>query len=82
MTAAPVVLPEAPAGGATGTRTTVAVAEAVGTAPGLDEATIAERAALVAALEAGACVTDALTATLGEINRQTAAALVRRLGGC
>ena len=55
---------------------------AVGTAPGLDEASAAERAALIAELERGACVTDALTAALGAINRLTAAALVRGLGGC
>ena len=62
--------------------TAAVVTAAVSTAPGLGEATEAERAALVAALERGACVTDALTAALGEINRQTAAALVRGLGGC
>ena len=54
----------------------------MGTAPGLGEASAPERAALVAELARGACVTDALTAALGAINRLTAAALVRGLGGC
>ena len=34
---------------------------------------------LVAELEDGACITDALTATIGSINRLTAAALIRGL---
>ncbi|HRO13322.1 MAG TPA: hypothetical protein PK452_17490, partial [Amaricoccus sp.] len=74
-----VAAPEA-AGGAG--RAAAAVQAAVATAPGLAEASAAERAALVTALEGGACVTDALAGALGEINRQTAAALMRGLGGC
>ena len=44
--------------------------------------TPAQRAALIDALESGICVTDALTASVGGINRQAAAALIRGLGGC
>ena len=61
-------------------RSPVAVQAAVGTAPGLTSASAEARVALIAELEAGACVTDALTSALGSINRLTAAALVRGLG--
>ena len=65
-----------------GGRSAVTVAAVVAGAPGLDAASPTQRAALVAALAQGTCVIDALTATVGSINRQTAAALVRGLGGC
>jgi hypothetical protein len=55
---------------------------AVAAAPGLGAASADQRADLVAALEAGACVADALDAALGAVNRLTAAALVRGLGDC
>jgi hypothetical protein len=54
----------------------------VAAAPGLGAASADQRADLVAALEAGACVADALDAALGAVNRLTAAALVRGLGDC
>ncbi|MDF2765675.1 MAG: smc, partial [Rhodospirillales bacterium] len=59
-----------------------AVAAAVRAAPGLEGADEATRARLVAELENGACVVPALQAALGEVNRQTAAALIRALGTC
>ena len=65
-----------------GRRSAAAVAAAVGAAPGLTEASAEARAALIANLQSGACVTDALSSAVGSINRLTAAALVRGLGGC
>jgi phage tail protein X len=63
-------------------RQTAVVTAAVAAAPGLAAASPDARAALIAELEAGSCVTDALDATLGEVNRLTAAALIRGLGDC
>ena len=74
--------PEPAADGAAARRSTAAVTAAVGTAPGLAAVSEAERAALIAELAGGACVTDALVAVVGSINRLTAAALVRGLGEC
>ena len=65
-----------------GLRSAAAVTAAVGTAPGLSEVSEAARAELISELERGACVTDALSSAVGSINRLTAAALVRGLGGC
>lgn len=73
--------PVVPSGGA-GARSEAVVAATVAAAPGLADSTPAQRAALVAALESGTCVTDALTGAIGSINRQAAAALIRGLGGC
>ena len=71
--------PQAAGGG----RSLAAVTAAVGTAPGLAEASDgAAGGADRGAGRRGACVTDALTAAVGAINRLTAAALVRGLGGC
>ncbi len=64
-------------------RQTEPVVDALDDAPGLAAASDETRAALGDALTAGACVPDALRAAFGSVNRQTAAALVRRLGsGC
>jgi hypothetical protein len=71
-----------PAPAAGSPRAAEAVAAAVRSAPGLEDANPDVRARLVAQLEAGACVVPALKATLGEVNRQTAAALIRGLGDC
>ena len=65
-----------------GPRSAAAVTAAVGTAPGLGEVSETARAELISELERGACVTDALSSAVGAINRLTAAALVRGLGGC
>ena len=82
LTTAAATTGEAAAPAAAGSRSPAAVEAAVGTAPGLAGASPDVRAALVADLERGACVTDALTAAVGSINRLTAAALTRGLGGC
>jgi hypothetical protein len=58
------------------------VTAVVAAAPGLGSANADQIAGLVAELQAGACITDALTATVGTINRLTAAALIRGLGDC
>jgi hypothetical protein len=58
------------------------VAAAVRAAPGLATADAEARSRLVAELEAGSCVVPALQTALGEVNRQTAAALIRALGDC
>ena len=67
---------------AAGRRSAAAVTAAVGTAPGLAAVSSDAREALIAELEDGACVTDALVAVVGSVNRLTAAALVRGLGEC
>ena len=67
---------------AAGRRSAAAVTAAVGTAPGLAAVSSDAREALIAELEGGACVTDALVAVVGSVNRLTAAALVRGLGEC
>jgi len=59
-----------------------AVQAAVRAAPGLAATDPQARSRLVAELEGGACVVPALQTALGEVNRQTAAALIRALGDC
>ena len=78
LAATPVAMEPAGAG----RRSPAAVTAAVAAAPGLADADAEVRAALIAELERGACVTDALTAAVGAINRLTAASLVRGLGAC
>jgi hypothetical protein len=63
-------------------RSAASVAAAVGAAPGLGGVGKTTWATLMARLEAGDCVVDALQATLGKVNRITAAALVRAVGDC
>ncbi|MCE8432938.1 hypothetical protein LZ186_15850, partial [Rhodovulum sulfidophilum] len=59
-----------------------AVARAVSEAPGLGEASAAERAELERLLGEGMCAPDALRTVFGGINRQTLVSLIRGLGRC
>ncbi|MBL3572010.1 hypothetical protein JMJ94_21460, partial [Rhodovulum visakhapatnamense] len=59
-----------------------AVARAVAAAPGLQEASPAERAELERLLGEGMCAPDALRTVFGGINRQTLVSLIRGLGRC
>lgn len=58
------------------------VSNALATAPGIPAPQSAAYRNLHAQLVDGACVLDALTASLGTVNRQTLVALIRSLGGC
>ena len=78
-TSAPEPVPMPEAGPA---RNAGAVQAAVRAAPGLAATDPQARSRLVAELEGGACVVPALQTALGEVNRQTAAALIRALGDC
>ena len=54
----------------------------VGDAPGLDTASREQIDQLIEELAQGSCAVDALTNSVGQINRQTLLYLVRAVGSC
>lgn len=58
------------------------IRRAIQSAPGLSDATDAQRTALETQLVDGVCAVDALSAVFGSANRQTLVSLIRDLGRC
>ncbi|MEL6246361.1 MAG: hypothetical protein AAFQ85_13535, partial [Pseudomonadota bacterium] len=71
-----------PSGSGDRPRPSETVVAALDGAPGMSSVTAAQRAALQASLEGGACVTDALHRVFGTVNRQVAVFLIRKLPNC